>query len=433
MVRRGGAQAYARLTPAQSVDRLQPSHRPARLSSCLGWCAVWIGVIVGCAVSFAAVAAEPGYAAGLRAAQQALEAGRVNEALRLLKAYRPAGNKPNNPPFEWRHLWYQAHRQAASNSANPAQHRDVLASLPPDPVASRLFILPWERKLVSTGTNLMVALFNLDTLELVEEIIATRRPLDLRPDGYRLLTDGEGGLQIWDSRARALAPMWLAAPTGDWSAAAFLPTDWIAALPSPAGAILLMDVATVGPDKLVGQFQAHPRPIGALAFSPDGTWLASGGADGLIKVWHWQKQRALATLRGHQGRVTVLRFSPDSKLLASGSADGTVRLWDVARQAARATLQGHSGPIHAVAFTPDGYTLATASAEPVVRLWTVSDGQLVAELQCPEAGAQGVAGLVFASDGSVLAARAVTGSIRLWRAPKPETIVAADKPSGRGQ
>ena len=90
--------------------------------------------------------------------------------------------------------------------------------------------------------------------------------------------------------------------------------------------ILLWDVNT---RKQLNNFDAV-KDIDALAFSPDGKILASGGADGLIQVWGLvPNPQVQTTFAGHQGSVDVLMFSPDGKTLASGSGDGTVLLWDL--------------------------------------------------------------------------------------------------------
>ena len=72
-----------------------------------------------------------------------------------------------------------------------------------------------------------------------------------------------------------------------------------------------------------------------MAFSPDGTVLATGSHDLTIKLWDVATGRERATLRGHTGNVYTVAFSPDGSLLASGSLDGTVRIWDMARAPVR--------------------------------------------------------------------------------------------------
>ena len=77
----------------------------------------------------------------------------------------------------------------------------------------------------------------------------------------------------------------------------------------------------------------HTGPVNSVAFSPDGTTLAtrSDGDDGTVRLWDVATHRQIGgPLTGHAGPVTSVAFSPDGTTLASGDDDGTVRLWDVA-------------------------------------------------------------------------------------------------------
>ena len=117
----------------------------------------------------------------------------------------------------------------------------------------------------------------------------------------------------------------------------------------------------------------HDRRVRAVAFSPDGTWLASGDAGGAIRTWSAVDGSRGTTLTGHTGAVNALAISPDGAWLASASGDRTVRLWDVSTGACR-TLVGHSDGVNAVAISPDGTWLASAGMDGTVRLWNAADG-----------------------------------------------------------
>ena len=105
---------------------------------------------------------------------------------------------------------------------------------------------------------------------------------------------------------------------------------------------------------LLQTLEGHSGWVSSIAFSPDGTQLASGSDDRTIKLWDAATGSLQRTLEGHSSPVNSVAFSPDGTQLASGSDDRTIKLWDAATGSLQRTLESHSGPVGSIAFSPDG-------------------------------------------------------------------------------
>ena len=151
----------------------------------------------------------------------------------------------------------------------------------------------------------------------------------------------------------------------------------------------------------------------AVAFSPDGTQLASGSTDTTARFWDTATTNdAPITLRKHTGWVNLLTFSPDGKTLASGSTDKTVQLWDTATGEPLTTLTGHLSGIAALTFSPDGSTLASGSTDGTIRFWDLATGEalsnrITGHTQWVKAG-------TFLKNSSTFASVAFNGTITFW-------------------
>jgi WD40 repeat protein len=153
----------------------------------------------------------------------------------------------------------------------------------------------------------------------------------------------------------------------------------------------------------------HDDQVGFLAWSPDGALLASGGADGTVRLWDPETRDCRATFK-HRTLVWGVAFSPDGRTLAT-TGGRTIHLWDVATLKRKITLRGHTKEVFGLCFAPGGRTLASAGGDGVVRLWDVSTGEERAALRWDVGKLHNVA---FAPDGMTAAVGAANGRIVVW-------------------
>ncbi len=176
------------------------------------------------------------------------------------------------------------------------------------------------------------------------------------------------------------------------------PRQWLLAAGDSAGVVTIWDLATRHP----GQFlRGAQSSVTALAFSADGTLLASGGR-GAPVLWDVATGEQLLSL-GYADMTTALAFSPDDRQLAvasrNGFSPGGVWLWALERDRGIRRLRGQFRSLTYVCADPAGKRLAALAQDWRVGIWDLASGQRVAELKVPEGVTTDNAALALSPDG----------------------------------
>ncbi|HXO29834.1 MAG TPA: WD40 repeat domain-containing protein [Thermoanaerobaculia bacterium] len=203
--------------------------------------------------------------------------------------------------------------------------------------------------------------------------------LAFSPRGDRLAIGGEGFLRLWDlgnERPQLLSHD--------------LKNRWVTSLafgPSPSRLaagwshgqfrVSRLDDPGWPPDEAA----TLDAPVTALAFSPDGRWLAMTDGNGKARLW---RNGPGKPLENQDPKVRVLAFSSDGGWLAGGGEEGLLQVWDLGNSSGvPVAWQAHAGPIRALAFAAGARQLITTDRS--VRTWPLESGALV-RLACEKAG-----------------------------------------------
>jgi Tol biopolymer transport system component len=170
------------------------------------------------------------------------------------------------------------------------------------------------------------------------------------------------------------------------------------------------------PDALAGQqrkvLEGHAGAVMAVAFSPDGRRLATGGTDRRVLLWNVDAaETPQVLLTPHRRAITSVAFSPDGSQLATTGYDNTLQLWDLTTQAGR-ELGRHGKAVRRLAFSPHGDWIATAAGDGSVTLWPTAVGGQARPLSQPHGEA--AYGVAFSPDGSRLASVVGEGRLQVW-------------------
>ncbi|MEU4226299.1 WD40 repeat domain-containing protein [Nonomuraea sp. NPDC026600] len=358
---------------------------------------------------------------------------------------------------------YRGARLLAVQDSRPRWDRDPDSFPPPGPTVER-FITASTGAARRTGRRRRLVMAGLAVLSVLALLAA----------GAAVNAANDAVEQRRVAVSRRLAAQ--SEVTGDTTLASMLAVaSWRVARTNEARNRVLVAATRTGRGTLTG----HTRGVMALAFSPDGSIIATGSDDGTARLWDTASRRQLgapitrpkydcssvelafspdgrtlataclnsvrfydvATHRElgvplkHEEVVSAIAYNPDGKTFVTGDFHGVVRQWDAATHRPHGTPMGRpdegpqlAGIIREVTFSRDGKTLASAGNE-TVRLWDTATSR---QIGTPFARhAKGVYGVAFSPDGITLATVGYDRTARLWNmATRKQTGVLKDRFTG---
>lgn len=276
-------------------------------------------------------------------------------------------------------------------------------------------VAPHGRIAASLGEDGTARLWSVPEGLPLAELPGARRtpagnPLAFDRDGRILAVASGPTVQLWDVVTRQPHGGPLAGHSGTVFKVAFSRDGTLLATASADRTVRLWDVAGAAP--IGSPLTGHEDGVFDVVLSPDGRTVAAGGYDGTARTWDVATGVPGPVLAGHTEAVAVVAFSSDSSTLYSASEDGTMGSWDVRSGTRLHTLTADDDAVTAMALSPDDTTLVSGGADGTVRLWDASTG---AARGVPLTGHDdAIRDLAFGRDSATVASGSIDGSLRLW-------------------
>ncbi len=342
-----------------------------------------------------------------------------------------------------------AEAKAAVDTAEAARKRaeealaaaKTAASAAEQPIRAAAFS-PDGAIIATAGDDKLIHTWSADTGALIDVLKGLAAPVaalafssaqsaPVAKDATLTSTDTDGISLAW-----SLAPAWKLAftlgtdgpgsPFADRvNALAFSPDGKFLAIgggePSRGGEIKVWDVASA---KMAREFSnLHTDAVLALEYSADGNFLASGAADKVARILDLRSGKVVRSLEGHTHHILGLSWSLDGRTLATAGADGVVKVWDATNGDRKKNIDGYDKEVTAVRFVAASEQVITSSGDNRVRLVAL-DGKEVRAF--PEV-ADFVQSASVSGDGSTVIAGGQDGVLRVWNVADGKATAAFKK------
>ncbi|KAJ4344239.1 U3 small nucleolar RNA-associated protein 13 [Ascochyta clinopodiicola] len=208
---------------------------------------------------------------------------------------------------------------------------------------------------------------------------------------------------------------------------------------------------------LLRSLKPHSGPVVTLAVDSTGTLVATGGADGVVKIWDIRAGYTTHTFHGHGGVVSALHFfqvevaakddTADSSKkrkrsksqqrseeaqgevtleyrLASGAEDGKIRVWDLHKKKSIAVLDSHVSVVRTLQYSSQEKVLVSGSRDKTLILWSSAKWKQ----QRTIAALEGVESAGFLANGQIIYSGGEHGNVRLWSTATGQELTEEQEP-----
>ena len=285
------------------------------------------------------------------------------------------------------------------------------------------FFLPSGKEIVSCGSDCSLALWDIDNGNQVWETVDDKRisGFAIHPLEPVFTVGHYGGIDVRSTRSGEIIPVDYHDARGWMNALAYSPDGrWLAG-GSANGTTWIWD-AVKGGNPVHTLPRQSEAGILSVRFSPDGKSLVTGSEDGLISVWDYalEAKTPVTAFQAHADAIFSMVFSDDGTRLLTASKDKYAKIWNLADRVCLNTFSGASGLINQAYFYKDEKEILTISSDHVLRIWDIPSQQCLDEWRDP------VGSLVSFDtcfERNLLATTSWDGSIKIWRYPTMAEIV----------
>jgi WD40 repeat protein len=272
--------------------------------------------------------------------------------------------------------------------------------------------------IASSGEDAKVSLWNKDGTWLRDLDNSQDKHKDavysvgFSPNGSEIVTAGKDGIKLWKIDGTFVKNIFV---NNNWSYGIAYSSDGshIASGHSDGTIKLWKSEGT-----FIKDLTGHRDGVRGISFSPDSSKIVSAGQDRTVKLWDVKQGTSIATFEGHIGDVRSVSFNSDGSLIASAGADNTIQLWKTKPILKKQVFSEHGDVVYVVDFSDDGLWVATASADRKVRVWRRNSEGIYEKNSQLEEHKNRIYSLDFSPDNSTIASADEDGQILLWQLDK---------------